>query len=190
MEKIVFVTHNKGKIATAKEKLKEVNFMTYDYELSEPRSDDISLISKVKVMEAYEMVKCPCISQDSGFFIESLNGFPKAFVNFTLDTIGIEGILKLMKGKRNRKCKFTECLSYYDGKELKQFYGSHEGHLATSIRGSDSDKKWSSLWYIFMPYGYKKTLAEMTDKERLERKHYKSTSSFDEFSKWYKENKL
>ena len=148
MEKIIFVTHNKGKVATAKEKLKEVNFMIYDYELSEPRSDDISLISKVKVMEAYDVVK------------------------------------------KNRKCRFTECLSYYDGKELKQFYGSHEGHLATSIRGEDRDKKWSSLWYIFMPYGYKKTLAEMNDKERLERKRYKSISSFDEFSKWYKENKL
>ncbi len=94
-----------------------------------------------------------------------------------------------MKGKKNRKCKFTECLSYYDGKELKQFYGSHEGHLATSIRGTDTDKKWSSLWYIFMPYGYKKTLSEMTDTERLNRKPYKSVSSFDEFSKWYKNNK-
>ena len=190
MEKIIFVTHNKGKVATAKEKLKEVNFQTFDYELSEPRSDDISLISKVKVMEAYDIVKCPCISQDTGFFIDSLNGFPKAFVNFSLETIGIEGILKLMKGKRNRKCRFMECLSYYDGKVLKQFYGSHEGHLATSIRGNDTDKKWSTLWYIFMPYGYKQTLAEMTDSERAIRKPYKSTSSFDEFSKWYKDNKL
>ena len=76
MDKIVFVTHNKGKVETAKEKLKDVNFVTYDYELSEPRSDDISLISKVKVMEAYEIVKCPCISMDSGFIIDSLNGFP------------------------------------------------------------------------------------------------------------------
>lgn len=189
MDKIVFVTHNKGKIATAKEKLKDVNFITYDYELSEPRSDDISLISKVKVMEAYEMVKCPCISQDSGFLIDSLNGFPKAFVNFTLDTIGIEGILKLMKGKRNRKCRFTECLSYYDGKELRQFYGHHEGKIATGIKGNDTDKKWSSLWYIFIPYGCKKTLAEMNDQERKERIRRKSVSSFDEFSKWYKENK-
>jgi XTP/dITP diphosphohydrolase len=189
MDKIVFVTHNKGKIETAKEKLKDVNFVTYDYELSEPRSDDISLISKVKVMEAYEIVKCPCISMDSGFIIDSLNGFPKAFVNFALDTIGITGILKLMKGKKNRKCRFTECLSYYDGVNLHQFYGYHEGHLATSIRGNDTDKKWSSLWYIFMPYGYKKTLAEMSDLERLNRKPYKSISSFDKFCEWYKEVK-
>ena len=39
------------------------------------------------------------------------------------------------------------------------------------------------------PYGCKKTLAEMNDQERKERIRRKSVSSFDEFSKWYKENK-
>ena len=52
---------------------------------------------------------------DCGFWIDELDGFPKAFVNFALDTIGIQGILKLMEGKENRDCRFTECLSYYDG---------------------------------------------------------------------------
>ena len=106
MNEIVFVTHNKGKVATAKEKLKGVNFVTYDYELSEPRSDDISLISKVKVMEANDVVKCPCISQDSGFFIDSLNGFQKAFVNFT------KKILFLFKGKRFFFFKHLKSIGY------------------------------------------------------------------------------
>ena len=99
MEELVFVTHNKGKIASAQEVLKEVNFKVYEYDLEEPRSDDIKYISKYKVMEAYKMVNKPCISMDSGFWIDELDGFPRAFVNFTLDTIGIEGILKLMEGK-------------------------------------------------------------------------------------------
>ena len=33
MNKVVFVTHNKGKIETAKELLKEVEFEVYEYEL-------------------------------------------------------------------------------------------------------------------------------------------------------------
>ena len=37
---------------------------------------------------------------DTDFRIEELNGFSRAFVNFSLDTIGINGILKLMEGKR------------------------------------------------------------------------------------------
>lgn len=75
MEEIIFVTHNKGKIATAKKHLKDVNFSIYEYDLEEPRSDDIKYISKVKVEEAYALVKKPCISMDAGFFIDVLNGF-------------------------------------------------------------------------------------------------------------------
>ena len=188
MNEIIFVTHNKGKIATAKKQLQEIDFKVFEYDLEEPRSDDIKYISKYKVMEAYKLVNKPCISLDSGFWIDELNGFPRAFVNFALDTIGIEGILKLMEVKENRACRFTECLSYYDGKELQQFMGSNEGVLAEKILGKDSSEKWSDLWYIYKPAGYDKTLAEMTESERNNRKKYKSVSSMEVFAKWYKEN--
>ena len=175
MGEIVFVTHNKGKIASANKQLEGVNFKVFEYELEEPRSDDIKYISK------------PCISLDCGFWIDELDGFPRAFVNFALDTIGIEGILKLMETKENRNCRFTECLSYYDGNQLHQFIGKHEGRLSEKILGNDTDKKWSDLWYIFIPYGYNKTLAQMSDNERKSRKKYESIDSMVEFAKWYKE---
>ena len=185
MEEIVFVTHNKGKIASAQRQLEGVNFRIFEYDLEEPRSDDIKYISKYKVMEAYKLVNKPCISLDAGFWIDALNGFPRAFVNFALDTIGINGILKLMEKEENRKCKFTECLSYYDGKEIHQFMGKHEGTLSEKILGNDTDKKWSDLWYIYIPSGYKKTLAQMTDEERKNRIKYESVDAMREFAKWY-----
>ena len=64
MEEIVFVTHNKGKIASAKKQLEGVNVKIFEYDLDEPRSDDIRYISKAKVEEAYQLVKKPCISLD------------------------------------------------------------------------------------------------------------------------------
>ena len=188
MDEIVFVTHNKGKIESARKDLQGVNFEVFEYDLEEPRSDDIKYISKYKVIEAYKLVNKPCISMDSGFWIDELDGFPRAFVNFTLDTIGINGILKLMEGKENRKCRFTECLSYFDGKELHQFMGRHEGTLSNEILGNDTDKKWSDLWYIYIPYGYDKTLAQMTDEERANRIKYESIDSMEEFAKWYRKN--
>ncbi len=151
MEEIVFVTHNKGKIASAQKWFKDTKIKIFEYELDEPRSDDIKYISKYKVMEAYKIVNKPCISLDCGFWIDELDGFPRAFVNFALDTIGLEGFLKLMEGKENRSCRFTECLSYYDGKEIHQFMGKHEGKLAEKVLGKDTDKKWSDLWYIYKP---------------------------------------
>ena len=110
MKEIVFVTHNKGKRKSAEKYFNDLKFSTYDFELNEPRSDDIQEIATAKVKQAYEIVKKPCIALDTGFFIDELNGFPKAFVNFSLDTIGIDGILKLMEGKENRKCKFESVI--------------------------------------------------------------------------------
>lgn len=192
MKEIVFVTHNKGKIESAKKHLKDINFKIFEYEVDEPRSDDIKYISKVKVEEAYDLVKTPCISLDCGFYIDSLNGFPRAFVNYVLDTIGIEGILKLMEDKENRNCRFQECLSYYDGNELHQFMGKHEGILAKEILGNDTEKKWSNLWYIYKPKNSQKTLAQLTDEERnaqkFEENEY-SISSMKVFADWYLNNK-
>ncbi len=190
MDEIIFVTHNKGKIASAKRYMKDINFKTYEYELEEPRSDDIKYISEYKVKQAYEIVKKPCISLDCGFWIDKLDGFPRAFVNFALDTIKLEGFLKLMEGKENRKCKFTECLSYYDGNEVHQFMGENRGTLSEKILGNNKESNWSDLWHIFKPEGYNKTLAEMSAEERAIRKKYNSTSSMEEFAKWYKKSKI
>ena len=49
MNEIVFVTHNKGKIASASRQLEGVNFKVFEYDLEEPRSDDIKYISRYKI---------------------------------------------------------------------------------------------------------------------------------------------
>lgn len=191
MKEIVFVTHNTGKIASAQKYLDKVKLIPYKYELNEPRAEDLKEIATAKVKQAYEIVKKPCIAQDSGFFIDALNGFPKTFVNFSLETIGVDGILKLMKNEENRKCAFKECLAYYDGKEIKYFYGIHEGEIAKEIAGVDRDKKWSDLWYIFKPKNYDITLAEMDDELRENRrKKDGSVSSIKLFAQWYEEGDL
>ena len=186
MNEIVFVTHNKGKIASANKQMEGVNFKVFEYELEEPRSDDIKYISEYKVKEAYKLVKQPCVSLDCGFWIDELNGFPRAFVNFSLDTIGIDGILKLMENKENRSCAFNECLAYHDGNEIHYFYGKHPGNLSYKIQGLDRKEKWSDLWYIFKPKGFEKTLAEMSEDERENRRTVDgSYSALEKFAEWY-----
>ena len=64
-----------------------------------------------------------------------------------------------------------------------------DGTLSNEVLGNDTDKKWSDLWYIYQPYGYDKTLAQMTDEERANRIKYDSVDSMVEFSKWYKNQK-
>lgn len=191
MKKITFVTGNKGKIAAAQQYFTEldIELQTYSYELIEPRSDDITEIAKSKVIQAYTLVNQPCIAQDSGFYIKALNDFPRAFVNFALDTIGVSGILKLMEGVENRSCMFKECLAYYDGETIKYFYCNHNGCLSHEMLGIDNPEKWSDLWYVFIPdYSNNgRTLAQYTITETHERRK-NIDSSLKQFAGWYREN--
>lgn len=189
MKKITFVTTNKGKIASAKQYLGDLDIEVepYNYELIEPRTDDIQEIAKQKVLQAYELVKHPCIAMDSGFYIDALNGFPRAFVNFALDTLGVNGILDAMRGKENRKCSFKECVAYYDGKDLKYFFYEHKGILANEYKGVDKNDQWSPLWHIYKDsFDLTKTLSELTDEEMIQRRKL-TGSSLQEFAKWYKD---
>ena len=167
-KEIIFVTTNKGKIASAQKELENIKVLPIEAELIEPRSDDIREIAKQKVMQAYSIVKQPCIALDSGFFIPALNGFPRAYVNHMLDTIGIDGILKLMDGVENRACEFRSCLAYYDGEEMRLFESKSPGVIAEKIRGSDNENSWSDLWYIFIPRHFRKTMAEFDEEDFLE----------------------
>ncbi len=190
MEEIVFVTHNKGKAKSAERYFTNLKISTFDFELDEPRSDSLQEIATAKVKQAYSVVNKPCIALDTGFFIEELNGFPRAFVNFSLETIGIDGMLKLMENKENRTCKFDECLAYFDGKEIRYFYGNSTGNLAYEKQGMDRNEKWSDLWYVFKPKGFDKTLAEMSAEERENRRFIDgSYSALENFAKWYKERR-
>ena len=185
MKKIVFVTTNKGKIASAQEYFKSIKLLSYDAELIEPRTDNIKEIAKEKVIQAYSMVEEPCIALDAGFFIEELNGFPRAYVNHALETIGIEGILKLVEDKENKKCEFRSCLAYYDGNNIEYFESRSRGHISNTIRGKDSDKKWSDLWYIFMPNNFEKTLAEFTEEDFKRHNELKEESAIKKFATWF-----
>ena len=185
MKEIIFVTSNKGKIATAQNDLKNIKVLPYDAQLNEPRSDDIKEIAKQKVYQAFDIVKKPCIALDSGFFIEELRGFPRAYVNHALDTIGIEGLLKLMDGVNNRYCEFRSCLAYYDGSILHFFESKSPGLLSEGVKRRDNRDKWSDLWYIFIPDQFEKTLAEFdkSDFELYDR--IKDDSCIKKFGLWF-----
>ena len=49
MEEIVFVTHNKGKAKSAEKYFDNLKISTYDFELDEPRSDDVERENRRKI---------------------------------------------------------------------------------------------------------------------------------------------
>lgn len=189
MEEIIFVTKNKGKQASAQQRFDKdkLNIRCYDDEIEEPNVNDVDYIAKTKVIEAYKKINKPCIALDSGFYIEEYPndpGFPGAFVNRNLlDKMSLEELLNNMKDVSNRNCYFKECLAYYDGKEIKYFYGYTYGKLSYEVRGNKNKKSWSDLWMVFIPKNYDITMGEMSDDEIYNR-HDEHTCSLDEFAKW------
>ena len=183
------MTTNEGKVKSAQKYFDDLELVYYRYDLIEPRSDSVEEIAKYKVLQAYEQVKTNCIALDSGFFIEELNGWPGTFTNFNLEKIGLEGILKLLKNVKNRGAYFMDCLAYYDGNEIKYFYGFTKGSVASEISSVNHQNQWSSLWKIFIPQNHDKVLAEMSEAERNNRND-NHTSPFSEFNDWMKQKRL
>lgn len=190
MKEIVFVTSNQGKLASARASFADfnVNLVSCDLDIVEPDVNDIEFISRYKVLEAYKKLNKPCIALDAGFYITNYPNnpnFPGAFPKRELlNKIGINGLLEEMKNVQERSCYFKECLSYFDGKVVKQFFGYTHGQISTEILGNDTDKKWSDLWYVFIPKNCQKTMAQMNDEERKNRKDG-HTTAIQEFAKWF-----
>ncbi len=192
MENLTYVTGNYGKYVSVKEKFEKEN-ITIDYfkcDLDEPDINDIKYISKVKATEAYNELKKPVFVADSGFYIENYPNnpnYPGAFVKRSGISSNIEELLETMKDVENRKCYFLDCLTFYDGEEYHQFFGISKGTLSKKIKGEARKRAWSNLWLVFIPDNCTKTLAEMTDEERINRPDNR-TSAIDEFINWYKIN--
>ena len=58
--------------------------------------------------------------------------------------------------------------------------------MSKEALGNNTEKKWSDLWYMFKPFGYDKTLAQMSEEERKSRVKYEDIDAMREFARWYK----
>jgi XTP/dITP diphosphohydrolase len=92
-------------------------------------------IARGKAGYAYEQLKTPLIVDDTGFFIDALNGFPGPYAAYILNTIGNSGILKLMEGQKDRNARFITAIAFADKNGVRVFKGTIEGRIAHAARG-------------------------------------------------------
>ncbi len=164
--KITLVTGNWAKLAQAKKVLEPHGYEVDNIKMDTPeiQADSVSEVAAYSAKWASEKLKCNIVKNDTGIMIDALGGFPAAYTHYVGDTIGIEGILKLMKGVENRKARFIQALAYCEyGCEPVVFESITEGTIAKRKSG----KYGWSYDFIFIPEGQTKTLGNFKDEVRL-----------------------
>ena len=166
MKKITYVTGNWAKIASAKQALEPLGYEVDNIKLETPeiQSDDVTEVAKYSAKWAAEELGIPVIKNDTGFFVKSLNNFPGAYMHYVNETLGTEGLLKLMDGIEDRSAYFKECIAYCEpGQEPIVFEGITKGKIALEPSG---EYGLGTIDHTFIPEGEEKTLGCFPDEER------------------------
>lgn len=135
-----------------------------DVSIIEIQGNDLEEIAIYSLREALKRIRDPdkwdiIIREDAGLFIESLRGFPGPYSSYVYKTIGIEGVLRLMKDTPNKKAYFKSVIAFKirGSEEIRVARGFVYGYISDEIRGS----RGFGFDPIFIPEGYDKTFGEL-----------------------------
>ena len=164
MNKINFITSNKGKIKSLENSFKlnniDVQIYAQNLDIMEPQFDTVQEVSKYKALKAFEILKEPVLVEDGGFSVFELNGFPGVYTKYILKTLGADGILKLMQGVNNRSAKFVSVATFVNEDATLFQFEREGGEFEISKEKVDiqSPFAWSELWKIIYLKEYNKNL--------------------------------
>ena len=86
---------------------------------TEIQSHDLREIAARGAREAYREVGEPVIVDDSGLFVESLDGFPGPYSAYVEDTVGVERLWRLVEPEADHSAAFRAVVAYCDGGEFE-----------------------------------------------------------------------
>lgn len=161
MQKLTFITGNAGKAKY----LSDYFHLPVDHvklDLKEIQSVDLKEVVEDKARRAYEVVKSPVLVEDVSLTFKALKALPDPLIKWFLETLGNEGLCRLLDGFNNRDAVAEVEFAICDQSGVHTFSGSMEGAIADNPRG-EMGFGWDP---VFIPKGYDKTWAEMTDNEK------------------------
>ena len=159
---MIFVTGNEGKIKEF-ETILGYKINNVDLDLKEIQSVDVKEVAQEKARQAYEILKEPVIVDDTGLYLEELNGLPGALVKFFVKNLTLKQICNLIS--ENRKAKAITCIAFFNGKEMRVAEAEVKGTITKEPRG-ENGFGWDP---IFLPDGSDKTFGELTSEEKQSR---------------------
>lgn len=161
LKNLIFVTGNLNKIREANEILGfEIGHASL--ELHEIQTCDLREVVTAKAHQAWEALRVPVMVEDSGLIFSSWNGLPGALVKWFEQTVGCEGLLKMLSGFDNREASAVCMVAVHDGSSVRIAEGRVEGSISRETRGQNGFG-WD---VIFIPEGQPRTYAEMSPEEK------------------------
>lgn len=172
-KEILFGTSNKHKLHEAEITFQNtsIKITHYPVDLLELQETSVERIAIYSLEQLPSEIKSIFV-EDTGLYIESLNGFPGPYAAHCFKTLGNNGILKLMAGIENRNAYFESCVAYKDQNgKIYSFLAKCNGFISNEIRGE--------LWGfdpIFIPENAElnplhKTFSELGDEVKKKISH-------------------
>ena len=167
--KIIFATQNAGKAKEVKSIFADSSIEIISlYDLGnnidiEEHGTTFRENAFIKAKTVYDIYKVPVVADDSGLEILQLDGRPGVYSarysgeNCTYADNNIKVIAELENFPEPHKAKFISYAVYYDGENEIEAVGELPGSIIKEPRGTNG------FGYdpIFIPDGYKQTIAEM-----------------------------
>ena len=133
-------------------------------DVPEIQSLDVIEVVTHKAKEAFRLVQKPVLVEDISFKFLGLGNLPGPLIKWFLKELGVEGIVRLVKGTGDMRAQGEVVFALYDGNEVQIFKGSVSGTIAEEPKGEEK----FGIDTIFIPEGYSKTWGEMNEEEQKE----------------------
>lgn len=189
IKKIFFASHNKDKLREAQQIL-GITVEPADFEVDEIQSLDPIEVATKKAQAYFQKLKKPIFVEDVSLVIDGLNGLPGPYIDAFMKTLGNAGIVRILKGVRDRKAVAQATVVYIPkkGKE-KVFIGRAKGVIAEKPRGRGFG--WDPIFIpmnkaLVISTGERKTFGEMTLDEK--NRYSMRAKALKKFKRWLENN--
>jgi XTP/dITP diphosphohydrolase len=189
VRKITFVSTNRGKAKVLAECVAAVGYELERIELPiiEPQGSTLEAVALDKARQAFAYFEEPLVVEDSGLCVDALAGFPGPVTKYMLETIGVAGLLRLVKGLPSRTCRFSGALVYVDADGTPHTFQDKQavGTLALEPDTTRSADAWSAMWNVFIPEGATQPLSALPPAERnAVFARWQNHSAYAQFAQW------
>ncbi|AOW02097.1 YALI0B22924p [Yarrowia lipolytica CLIB122] len=161
---VVFVTGNAGKLRETNHILAPTGIELTSHKLDlEETQGTIEEVSIAKAKAAAKILNKPVLVEDTALGFAALKGLPGVYIKWFLDSLGHEGLNKMLAGFEDKSATAWCTFAYCGGpdEDVLLFQGTCEGTIVPP-RG-ENNFGWNA---VFEPKGYTETFAEMSEETK------------------------